>query len=413
MHRVISPRWALVAVLALALGACGSDNNGGATKTSKGGGSSPKDGVTATKIVIGGITDLTGPTAVSSTPFVHGVQSYFNAVNKGGGVNGRTIDFVSLDDKYEVPTVVTQFRKFLTQTPALATIGIHESAAQASIYKTVAAGNMPVMPFTTLDNVAAEKPKNFFFLTPNNTTQANLLVQYMANKLNKGSDLKGAALVVNNPAGLVVAQAVEDEVKRLGGTFTGKQEVEVTLTSLDTQVRELAAKQPDFIVMYGSPTTAVIVMKAIQKFNLDIPVLGMQVSGAIDVYQTLDERTSKLFEFGAAYAVSDVETAGTKQMVADATASGFQAETNAEYFVNGYTTARVLVDAITRAGDTPTRASLTKALNETQSFENDGLSPAVSYGADQNIGITEQMVVGYDSASKKLIQANPFTGLQT
>ena len=56
------------------------------------------DGVTADKIVVGGMGPLTGPLAHLVLPALHGIEAVFNEVNAAGGVHGRKLEYVLEDD---------------------------------------------------------------------------------------------------------------------------------------------------------------------------------------------------------------------------------------------------------------------------------------------------------------------------
>jgi ABC-type branched-subunit amino acid transport system substrate-binding protein len=57
-------------------------------------------GVSATQIVIGTTTPLTGPASPGYKDVAPAAQAYFNYVNANGGINGRKIKYVVKDDQY-------------------------------------------------------------------------------------------------------------------------------------------------------------------------------------------------------------------------------------------------------------------------------------------------------------------------
>src|SRR6476646_4601381 len=87
-------------------GSAGSKCSGGGAAAAAGGGgaggpnTASDVGVTPTSIKIGNITSVQGqfgPDAFSGT--LYGLQSYVNAINARGGINGRKIDFKTCDDR--------------------------------------------------------------------------------------------------------------------------------------------------------------------------------------------------------------------------------------------------------------------------------------------------------------------------
>ena len=71
-------------------------------------------GVTDTSIKIGHTNPYSGPASVYSSTGKT-IVAYFKAVNVQGGINGRTIDLISLDDSYSPPRTVEQVRKLVEQ----------------------------------------------------------------------------------------------------------------------------------------------------------------------------------------------------------------------------------------------------------------------------------------------------------
>src|SRR3989454_5107957 len=75
-------------------------------------------GVTATEIKIGNTMPYSGPASAYGT--IGKVQAaYFKKVNDEGGVNGRKINFVSLDDGYSPPKTVEMVRRLVEQEQVL------------------------------------------------------------------------------------------------------------------------------------------------------------------------------------------------------------------------------------------------------------------------------------------------------
>src|SRR6516164_3077722 len=71
-------------------------------------------GVTDTEIKIGQTMPYTGPVTAFST-LGKGEIGYFKMLNDQGGVNGRKINLLSLDDGYAPPRTVEQTRKLVEQ----------------------------------------------------------------------------------------------------------------------------------------------------------------------------------------------------------------------------------------------------------------------------------------------------------
>ncbi|GAA2847779.1 ABC transporter substrate-binding protein [Streptosporangium fragile] len=116
-------RIAALAVLALAVTACASQKaTGGAAGPSAVGGDGVKTGpgVTADKISIGLMTDLTGPYASFGKSLTQAQQLYFEQTNAAGGVCGRQLEAVVRDHGYDAQKAVATYTEIGPKVVALA-----------------------------------------------------------------------------------------------------------------------------------------------------------------------------------------------------------------------------------------------------------------------------------------------------
>src|SRR5881394_4020363 len=69
-------------------------------------------GVTATEIKIGGVFPFSGP-ASSIGLIGKGVLAYVQSINDRGGINGRKINYIAMDDAYSPPKSVEHIRRLV------------------------------------------------------------------------------------------------------------------------------------------------------------------------------------------------------------------------------------------------------------------------------------------------------------
>jgi len=76
-------------------------------------------GASATEIKLGQTMPYSGPASAYGT--IGKVETaYFKMINDNGGVNGRKINLISLDDGYSPPKTVEQVRRLVEQDQVLA-----------------------------------------------------------------------------------------------------------------------------------------------------------------------------------------------------------------------------------------------------------------------------------------------------
>ena len=88
-------------------------------------------GATDKEIKVGNINPYSGP-ASSYSSYGKAQAGYFKMINDQGGINGRMINFISLDDNYAPPKTLEQARKLVEQDKVLflfATLGTPTNSA--------------------------------------------------------------------------------------------------------------------------------------------------------------------------------------------------------------------------------------------------------------------------------------------
>ena len=78
-------------------------------------GAAAEDGVSADRIVLGQSVALSGPAAQLGIQMRNGLKAYFDEINAKGGVHGRRIELITLDDGYEPSRTVPNTRKLIDE----------------------------------------------------------------------------------------------------------------------------------------------------------------------------------------------------------------------------------------------------------------------------------------------------------
>ena len=119
-------------------------------------------GVTVDRIVFGQSAAFTGPAAELGTGMRLGIEAAFAEANRAGGVDGRLLELLTLDDAYEPETAVVNTQKLIGEHSVFALIGAVGTPTSRSATPVAAAAGVPyVAPFTgaaflrnpALDNV--------------------------------------------------------------------------------------------------------------------------------------------------------------------------------------------------------------------------------------------------------------------
>lgn len=126
------------ALLALALGAAG------ATALAQ--------GVTASTILIGQSVPLSGSNKELGEDIRNGALAYFKKINEAGGVNGRKLELVTLDDANNVKQAGENTKKLVTENGVFALFGYASATLSRPALPIVEENKVPFLaPFTGAD----------------------------------------------------------------------------------------------------------------------------------------------------------------------------------------------------------------------------------------------------------------------
>src|SRR3981189_2357984 len=116
-------------------------------------------GVSDTEIRIGTTTPYSGPASAYSAGAVS-ATAYFTMINEKGGINGRAINFISLDDAYSPPKTVEQVRRLVESDEVFLLFADIGTATNLAIHKYVNDRKIPHL-FVSSGLSKWDDPKNF------------------------------------------------------------------------------------------------------------------------------------------------------------------------------------------------------------------------------------------------------------
>src|SRR4051812_24808143 len=308
--------------LALVVG-CGSD--------AKGGGAA--EGVSAGTIKVGSISDITGPSAAVQGPWLHGVRAAVDAANAKGGIDGRKIELVSEDDKYDAGTGLAAYRKLVTQDKVLAIAFSGSSNVAAAVLPRLQRDKVPVFGgFATAKDAVNPFNRYYFSLAPTYADQADVLMGYGREWLKQATP-RVAVIHNGTVSGPEFAGLIESRAK---GAFAGSVALPPTATSADAQVQKVAAMKPDLIAFHGSGAGANLILRAEEKLGVSIPMIGLVPSGGPIAYKDISPKVGDNYHYLTAFTPGTTKAAGTPAMLAASKAAGFTGDGSNPDFVNGY-----------------------------------------------------------------------------
>jgi branched-chain amino acid transport system substrate-binding protein len=127
-------------------------------------------------------------------------QAYFDKVNADGGINGRKIKFISLDDAYSPPKTVEHTRKLVEQDEVLLMFGSLGTATNNAVHRYLNGKKVPQL-FVLSGATKWADPKNFPWTMPGMVAYESEGVVYAKHILQTKPDARIAILAQNDDFG--------------------------------------------------------------------------------------------------------------------------------------------------------------------------------------------------------------------
>ena len=125
---------------------------------------------------------------------------FFAKINAEGGINGRAVKFISLDDAYSPPKTVEQTRRLVEQDEVVVMFGSLGTATNNAVHRYLNGKKVPQL-FVLSGATKWADPKNFPWTMPGMATYESEGVVYAKHLLQTKPDAKVAILAQNDDFG--------------------------------------------------------------------------------------------------------------------------------------------------------------------------------------------------------------------
>jgi branched-chain amino acid transport system substrate-binding protein len=321
-------------------------------------------GASDTEIKVGGISPYSGPASAYGN-IGKAIQAYFDKVNAEGGVNGRKINFISVDDGYNPAKTVEQARKLVEQEEVLLLFNTLGTPPNSAIHKYMNQKKVPQL-FVATGATKWGDPQHFPWTMgwqPNYQSEAK---NYAAHILETNPNGKIAILYQNDDYGKDYLEGFEkglgDKAKSM---IVAKISYEVTDPTVDSQIVSLKGSGADIFFNITTPKFAAQAIKKVAELGWKpthylnsvsssvgtvLKPAGIEASMGIITAGYLKDPTDPQFQKGKEW---DDWLAWMKKYHP-------KGALNDNFNVFGYTAAQGLVQVLKQAGDNLTRANIMK-----------------------------------------------------
>ena len=212
-------------------------------------------GATDTEIKIGHTNPYSGP-ASAYCAIGRAEAAYFRMINDQGGINGRKINFISVDDAYSPPRTVEQIRKLVEEDQVLLIFQSLGTPTNTAIHKYMNAKKVPHL-FVATGATKWGDPEHFPWTMgwqPNYQSEAHLYATYI---LQNRPAAKIAVIYQNDDYGKDYVKGLKDGLgDKAGKMIVAEVSYETSDPTVDSQIVTLKSSGADTLLIFATPKFA-------------------------------------------------------------------------------------------------------------------------------------------------------------
>jgi len=327
-------------------------------------------------IRVGFFGALTGPTATFAQSGRNGVQMAVEELNAAGGVlGGKHIELLVEDDRGEASEAASAVSKLITRDHVVALIGEQASSRTIAAAPIAQSYGVPMISPTSTSADVTKKGDYIFRVCFTDPYQGAVLSSFARENLKANT---AAQLVdVRNDYSVGLAQAFRESFEKAGGSILAEQNYSEGDSDFSAQLTAIRPLDPDVLVVPGYYTDAGLIARQAKALGIRATLLGGDGWDSPKLTEIGGDTVEGAY-FSNHYSVDDPSPAVQKFVAAYRKKYGANPDSIAAL---SYDAARLLADAIRRAGSTEGKR-VRDALAETKDFS--GVSGMIKMDADRN-----------------------------
>ncbi len=348
------------------------------------------------QIVIGQTSGFTGPVATGVKENTEGARLWIDHVNAKGGVHGQRIELVSLDDKFQPKLAVDNAKRLITEQRALV-LFLNRGTAHSEAMRPLLDEHRIALVAPSTGAMTLHKPVHPWVFNVRASYQRE--IERGVTMLASIGITRFALVHVDDSAGADGAAGAMRglDSAQLKPVFVHK--FDRNKPDYAPIVRGVVGSDAQTVLFIGSAAAVSDGTKALRAAGCKAQVLTGSNNASDGFIKLMGEHArgtivTQVFPYERSLAVPMVKEAHDLAL-----AKGLPGVTPA--MLEGYAGAKVLVEALRRAGPNPTRQKVRDALEAMQQVDIGGL--VLSYGPEDHTGLeyTDLSIISVDGKFRR------------
>jgi branched-chain amino acid transport system substrate-binding protein len=327
------------------------------------------------EIVIGEYGSLTGTTATFGQSTDNGIRLAFDEINAAGGLLGKPVKVLVEDDRSQPEEATTAVTKLINQSKVVAVLGEVSSSRSLAAAPICQSNKVPMISPSSTNPRVTQVGDYIFRVCFIDPFQAPVMAKFAANTLK----VRKVAILtdVRNDYSIGLQTFFRQNFKSLGGEIVAEQSYSEGDSDFRAQLTQIKATNPEAIYVPGYYTEVATIARQARELGITVPLLGGDGWDSPKLFEIGGEALDGCY-ISNHYSVDDPSPA-IQKFVADYKKKYSQVPDALAAL--GYDAAKILADAIRRAGSTD-GAKIRDALKTVKDFV--GVTGTITINADRN-----------------------------
>jgi ABC-type branched-subunit amino acid transport system substrate-binding protein len=365
-----------------------------------------ENGVSDDTVLFGQAAVLEGPAAALGLGMQIGLNAAFNEINSKGGVHGRKLKLISVNDGYEPDRAIAATKKLIEEDKVFALVGAVGTPTSAAAQPIATAAKVPFIgAFTGAGFLRNPKLENVINVRASYDAETEAWVKHLTEDLKIG---KIAIFYQDDAYGRAGLSGLKKAMEKRKMEIVAEATYERNTVAVKSALLSLKRAEPEAVVIVGAYKPVAEFIKLARKVSFNPVFVNISFVGA-------NALAKELGPDGKDVIVSQVVPFpgdASLKVVADYQAALKVTEPKAEpEFVSleGYLVGRLAIAALDKAGKDVTRESLLKTIKDTGKFDIGGLP--MTFSAEKNEGLDKVFLTviqadGSFKAVEKLVKVS-------
>ncbi len=223
-------------------------------------------------IIIGEVGSMTGSEATFGTSTHNGIMLAVKEVNAAGGIKGRKVEILSLDDQGKPDEAATAATKLITQNKIQALLGEVASSRSLAMAPIAQKYKVPMISPSSTNPKVTEVGDYIFrvcFLDP---FQGSVMAKFAAETLK----FKKVAILrdVKNDYSVGLANFFTETFKKAGGEIVADLSYSASDVDFKSQLTAIRAKKPEALFVPGYYTEVGLIGRQARELGIKAPLMG-------------------------------------------------------------------------------------------------------------------------------------------